>query len=631
MQNTAYKQNRAYTTVHKKLMAAIAMLLIASILLATTTYAWYVLSTAPEVTGITTTVGSNGALEIALVNDAHKGSAANVSSSTGDSMATSDATVSNITWGNLVDLSDSFYGFSAMTLNLATYDSTATATTLATLLSYPQYGADGRVSKLISGMTAASYDPTSGTFLNTEGSVVDYSDVSSYYGVRALGVSSSTSVYETALKTQQTAVTSAAKAATKYVPNAMNDELLYILLLAVDYTKDSTAAVSSTSTDYRTTVDAIITAMENTNSKLEAAMKAAILAYVASDTELYDSYYTALNALDFDALYTAALAAETDAGVDLIPDEVTSVYTTYDSLVTATTSAREAYDLLDDDSTLAELKTALGNLMDISYLTFKLGDEDVTIDELKTYNETSLVAAILQNGITITLADGGGALYDLAALIGNYTATANGYDVTFTTAYNSTAAMDTLKTTVAKLQSDYIASSRTDPVTDIYGYVMDFWFRTNADSADLLLQTEAATRIANEDDTSVQGAGSYVQFADYDEEDENMVTLAGAVKLLFLNDAEDVIATASISEIDTDGKGWLELDSGYDCITTLLQNEAQQISVVVYIDGEEVDNTMVSADSTLSFTMNLQFSTDTTLQPMTYSSEYARLDGTTGG
>ena len=54
--------------VRKKLTAAILMLLISCIMTVTSTYAWFTLSTAPEVTGIQTTIGGNGNLEIALAN-----------------------------------------------------------------------------------------------------------------------------------------------------------------------------------------------------------------------------------------------------------------------------------------------------------------------------------------------------------------------------------------------------------------------------------------------------------------------------------------------------------------------------------------------------------------------------------
>ena len=61
------KQRKRQRDIKTKLMAAICMLLVSSIMMVSTTYAWFTLSTAPEVTGINTAVGANGNLEIALM------------------------------------------------------------------------------------------------------------------------------------------------------------------------------------------------------------------------------------------------------------------------------------------------------------------------------------------------------------------------------------------------------------------------------------------------------------------------------------------------------------------------------------------------------------------------------------
>lgn len=72
--------------------------------------------TAPEVTGITTTVGANGNLEIALSPE--NGDAAGITSKVGDSMdATGQVLKSaNVSWGNLVDLNDPAYGLGQIKL-----------------------------------------------------------------------------------------------------------------------------------------------------------------------------------------------------------------------------------------------------------------------------------------------------------------------------------------------------------------------------------------------------------------------------------------------------------------------------------------------------------------------------------
>ena len=73
MTSTANRQRKVSMPIDikKKFAAAICMLLIAAIMMISSTYAWFTLSTAPEVTGITTNVGANGNLEIALLNQAN--------------------------------------------------------------------------------------------------------------------------------------------------------------------------------------------------------------------------------------------------------------------------------------------------------------------------------------------------------------------------------------------------------------------------------------------------------------------------------------------------------------------------------------------------------------------------------
>ena len=106
-----YKHKTEYKSIQKKLVTAVAMVLVACIMVVSTSYAWFTLSTAPEVTGITTSVGANGNLEMALrltenVNAIVSGIGVNYP----------DA---NNYWGNLVDLSDDSYMLKAMALQPA--------------------------------------------------------------------------------------------------------------------------------------------------------------------------------------------------------------------------------------------------------------------------------------------------------------------------------------------------------------------------------------------------------------------------------------------------------------------------------------------------------------------------------
>lgn len=142
--------------IKAKLMAATSLLLVSAILLSLTTYAWFILSTAPEVTEMQTTAGANGSLEIALQsslkeNGNFTGRNENISSQVGDSSALTGQTVrtANTTWGNIVDLS-SGYGLEqiALTPTRLNLNAQRNVVTSAPLLR-PEFGQDGRITELL--------------------------------------------------------------------------------------------------------------------------------------------------------------------------------------------------------------------------------------------------------------------------------------------------------------------------------------------------------------------------------------------------------------------------------------------------------------------------------------------------
>ena len=142
---------RAYKRMLPELrerVIAVALLLAMSVsMLATASYAWLTISRRPEVTGVSTTVASNGNLEIALATGTVLSPNVPEESAVGDSSAAQgqSVTVANITWGNLVNLSDPSYGLDNLTLRPAQLNRSS-------LLVNPLYGAsyqgDGRVEKL---------------------------------------------------------------------------------------------------------------------------------------------------------------------------------------------------------------------------------------------------------------------------------------------------------------------------------------------------------------------------------------------------------------------------------------------------------------------------------------------------
>ena len=157
-----------------KLMAAISMLLVSAILMCLTSYAWFILSTAPEVSNLKTTAGANGALEIAL-QSTNGNERAEITSAVGSSHAVKSAAESNTYWGNVVDLTEG-YGLEHVTLYPSRLKLNATelngqtsyAVDTGSILQVPQFGQDGRVTGLLDA-TKTHYDGDQFTTGNTWG------------------------------------------------------------------------------------------------------------------------------------------------------------------------------------------------------------------------------------------------------------------------------------------------------------------------------------------------------------------------------------------------------------------------------------------------------------------------------
>lgn len=178
--------------IRNKMVAAVSMLLVASIMMVSSTYAWFTLSTAPEVTGITTNVGANGNLEMMLLNKASFNSTEEnlgVESGVNDSMALGNVTEANLKWGNLVDLASQDYGLQSIVMNPARLnikeikqESAASSYTLeSALLKAPTYTSDGRVLDVDKATLTSGY--SDGTWKWDE-------TAPNAYGVRVIGTTS---------------------------------------------------------------------------------------------------------------------------------------------------------------------------------------------------------------------------------------------------------------------------------------------------------------------------------------------------------------------------------------------------------------------------------------------------------
>lgn len=169
--------------IRSKLMAAASMLMVGVIMMVSSTYAWFTLSTAPEVKNISTTVAGNGSLEIALMPT--EGLLSNITA--GAVGGTGTVVQKNTKWGNQIILSDDteagdYYGLNSISLNPAslnytTAEGAAGATFMADKpLAIATYGSDGRIASLSANNIGVRGKNDTASFADA-----------SYYGVRAIG------------------------------------------------------------------------------------------------------------------------------------------------------------------------------------------------------------------------------------------------------------------------------------------------------------------------------------------------------------------------------------------------------------------------------------------------------------
>ena len=520
--------------IRNKLMAAVSMLLVSSIMLVSTTYAWFTLSTAPEVKGITTNVGANGNLEMMLLNaDSYASTDENlgVESNIGDSSSVQAVTAANETWGNLVDLSDASYGLGNIVLtpaklNLTGYTTSENVTTAGTkvassTLLAPSYGNDGRVIDVSTATYTGQY--TGGKWV--------YND--SFAGVRAIGTSSGVTQRLAAYRTASSAVTSNITSAKNKARASLNEngqELANILVGHVQgvdsYTRAQVEALGK-----------MITSLGEANNAAGDAIKSAVLAYslsAANTAELTDDQVTKMQS-DV-AAATVANVTNVD-GIITPPAGVTEAIAQWSANNTsifgdkskdpAVEGAKTKYDALMADKdkttfTYNEISGIVDSLVDKTHTTIA-GVKNPSKNDLQT-----IINYFTKNGrIDIVMEDGSGIYADIAKLVGDYTVSGLTVHVDYnsisadapismSTTGHDTALINNISTGNAPAATAPSAGS-TVTLSDTYGYALDFGFRTNAAASNLQLQTAAKQRVyeGTENDpgaTATQGSGSYMEF-----------------------------------------------------------------------------------------------------------------------
>ena len=632
------KRNEGYLSIRKKLIAAVAMLLVASFMVASSSYAWFTLSTAPEITGIKTSVGANGNLEMALYDGTvGQDGKPNITSGVGDSLQ--NVLVKNKTWGNLVDLSDGAYGLDRITL-LPSRLKMENGKIAASPLQTPVYGADGRIEKLEGNTILGSYDDTSTSFAS--GNTAN--------GVSVIGNSTAMTQQQIDYRNNVVAAASALVAAKTFASRSLDVAGSDLASYAAQHNTKADKANDAGPYDL-TNMDAMITQLTKAAEQIDAAMIAIAKAVYAANNGSAENYtlpsYTAdeaAAAISSGAIATAISTMNTKRLA--IKAAVESARTAYDALGTAKTTA-----------TWAQLTTVCGDLVAFDTLTIN----GMTVTEIKSEeNINKLISDVMGGkGVTATLPDGSGTYSDIANITGNYSAGITLKDISYEglTVPNVAAVMETKVEDVVDYKTGFPASpagaSSNPTINDMYGYKIDMAFRTNAADSNLMLQTEAVGRIYSSGaSSSTMGKGSTMSFtstapaAEFGETE--MKGLMGAIRIVFADSTGVIVALAGLDtsveanadgsidapvriidnttyEIGTDGKitftdkAFVTAENAV--IMDLAQNQTETLSVYVYLDGDYVGNSDVAATvaKSMAGTLNLQFSSSAALVPMNYA------------
>ena len=555
-------------SMRRKLYSALSMLLVSGIMMVTSSYAWFVMSTAPEVKGIQTQVGANGALEIALLDQNSWDDLTRLDMGDIDENATTEqnAVTANLTWGNLVNLESATYGLSNIILQPSRLNVKSNTTgegenavtnytvNGGTLLKTPVYGEDGRVKKLEEKAVASIYKAEDKAF-NEMG-----------YGVRAIGTAANMSTFQLGMNAARTQISNFTTSGRSAASTALNTHGGNMASIAVayalqgkedGYTKQDIENIKALAVDMQTAVNYI-----------ESGMRQVYAGYIttaASGVTAAD-YQTALD--EISTLTLARLDEKYPSAITEDYDISTFITKLSDMQGKITTAINSCDDKLNSGATSfawSEISSIITPLVDINGITVGGKNVNDLKKELKkpdgSINFDAAIALLQGGGLTITVGSGSGLLSDIADFVGDYTATVAVKDVAVGTYHvdSMDVGMETktnenppiLTACSNKLAAQALTEATgSSAITDYYGYAIDLAFRTNATNSSLQLQTEPANRIYNDGSSqneALQGGGSYMTFkTEAGLSATKMVKLMNGVRVVFMDKSQNVLKLAKL-------------------------------------------------------------------------------------
>lgn len=562
------KNDKRRYNIRNKLFAAIAMLLVSSIMMVSTTYAWFTLSTAPEIQGITTTVGANGNLEIALSPE--DGDSDKITSNMGD--ANLGWVQRNLTWGNLINLSDESYGLAGIELLPARLNLSAAGTNP---LKTPVYGADGRVDKLEANSAIGK--------LQIQGENTSYVVDAAYRGVRAIGTSSSMTKYQITFNNYLASMGQNASAARNLAEISLDNNGSKLAEMAMAHASAGDSDDGDYS-GYKTNMADVIANLKAANVELKEAIRDAFIATAASAESNAANYAAVMAKVDAEPSATLeelmkAANLMTDAGEVNGTDPVSTAYKQWAAIEEDLDAAQTAYNGLGNTVTWANATGVLNYLMNTtgiklngySLSEFKMQAKRYVTEPKSTdtypnatYDATDFAGAQAQyeaaqrfmspftsGGTQMQLGAGSGVYANIAAMVGNLTANVNvnvKYEdinlpnvpiaIKTTTAVPADSGLMGAARSALALKGAFVETGATSTgvLNETYGYIVDFMFRTNASNSNLLLQTKAAQRVyADGRSEATLGGGSTMTFRTGNIDGNAVEGLMECIRVVFLD------------------------------------------------------------------------------------------------
>lgn len=669
MKDTA-KRIRAYKAALpglKERLAAVALLLVVStVMMISATFAWITLSRAPEVTGINTTISGNGNLEIALSD---KDGLAPDEFDVDESLTKGvNVTLSNLEWGNLINLSDPSYGIDNLALRPAQLNT-------ANLLGSPLWGAvyaeDGRITALDSNYAYAMFN---GTEFKT----------SNEYGVRAIASYTATISDSTQAKYKE--MRDAVQAASSVVNQKYADVIKNFDSLGTMISKYAQDKLDKSNPG--TNLAPYLVDVLKVYNALDATMAAQKDAYVAlANFQLYmhanntGGTYTPVTWADLEASHanyntTSADAVSKNGAISLVN---LSTFIEDLNLLETDISYLEKYrDEYQNNSTAYywasggdakyNINNMISRLIDYSNMTIDLNDDgtEKKVSSLGASDATALLGAnnkerkaYVYNGILRRVEDN--IIGPSYRLNGNAQCTIRvTYVLTITVkgkAYTKASGPSTFESSFEKAKgTDLVAADQV--AEDTYGMAVDLWVRTNAESTCLTLEGATAAdengniirydganriwgRVPSTDtiyttESTSQGGGScYIYYADTPEDMARSLDLLDSMKVAFVSQGGTLLATAEMDTVnycavngrvtvplvlDTNTKTTYTYKDSMNqevvgkAITTLTYDAAERITAIIYLDGTRLTNDNVLAASEIQGQLNIQFGSSKDLQ-----------------